>query len=187
MCIFLFAYFVSTTIMKIFHFFFTGEFFIIIRKVRLGFYRKQMIRLRIKQTRPSESKARWLSRGWKAKDKKKRGQRNEICEVRYNFIMMMKKDLRNGSKRRKGVQGLEGLLFINVCNRVRNLESFLMERRKGQRIDQWKEKEDDEPQLSIESSESLVAYYHLYPRLPESPSVLARESQYPSTIKEKSP
>jgi hypothetical protein len=44
---------------------------------------------------------------------------------------------------------------------------------------------NDEPRLSIESSESLVACDHLYPRLLEILSVLVRESQYPSTTKEK--
>jgi hypothetical protein len=45
-----------------------------------------------------------------------------------------------------------------------------------------KERVDDGPRLSIEFSESLVVYDHLYHRLLEFPSVLVRESQYPSTI-----
>jgi hypothetical protein len=43
---------------------------------------------------------------------------------------------------------------------------------------------DAEPRLSIESFESLVVYGHLYRHLLELPSVLERESQYLSTIKE---
>jgi hypothetical protein len=46
-------------------------------------------------------------------------------------------------------------------------------------------KVDAEPRSSIESFESLVAYGHLYHRLLELPSVLVRESQYLSTIKER--
>ena len=50
--------------------------------------------------------------------------------------------------------------------------------------DQQKIELDAEPRLSIESFESLVAYGHLYHRLLELPSVLVRESQSLSTIKE---